>query len=257
GFTTVDPLAEKYYDWSPYGYCAGNPVANIDPSGMDWYRSVDGYMVVWEEGDEEKITRNYGEGDDKTSIELSNMGESYTQYLNDGTLVVWNQNVANVQEPQSFERGREMSIMEQWGRSGNFFAKLSYSFANDLYVTLQPLTLGLVGEDRTNELTGGGAMVNLDGTTNYDGITNFSNLIPRIFSSGASSLPLPQGLGHINKLNASQFSHTFNGTLSKLPSTTRGFSNRTINKGINQYNRQVPGGLILFKTKSLAPNNKE
>ncbi|MFT3995751.1 MAG: RHS repeat-associated core domain-containing protein, partial [Dysgonamonadaceae bacterium] len=33
-FTTMDPLAEKYYDWSPYAYCAGNPVNVIDPTGM-------------------------------------------------------------------------------------------------------------------------------------------------------------------------------------------------------------------------------
>ncbi len=34
-FTTVDPLAEKYYSWSPYVYCANNPMRYIDPLGMD------------------------------------------------------------------------------------------------------------------------------------------------------------------------------------------------------------------------------
>jgi len=32
-FTTVDPLAEKYYSITPYAYCAGNPVNMIDPDG--------------------------------------------------------------------------------------------------------------------------------------------------------------------------------------------------------------------------------
>ena len=32
-FTTMDPLAEKYYSISPYAYCAGNPVNLVDPSG--------------------------------------------------------------------------------------------------------------------------------------------------------------------------------------------------------------------------------
>lgn len=33
-FTSVDPLAEKYYSWSPYVYCYNNPLKYIDPSGM-------------------------------------------------------------------------------------------------------------------------------------------------------------------------------------------------------------------------------
>ena len=32
-FTTMDPLAEKYYSISPYAYCAGNPVNLVDPDG--------------------------------------------------------------------------------------------------------------------------------------------------------------------------------------------------------------------------------
>jgi len=33
-FTTIDPLAHKYYSWSPYVYCMGNPIRFIDPTGM-------------------------------------------------------------------------------------------------------------------------------------------------------------------------------------------------------------------------------
>jgi RHS repeat-associated protein len=32
-FTTIDLLAEKYYDVSPYAYCLNNPVKYIDPDG--------------------------------------------------------------------------------------------------------------------------------------------------------------------------------------------------------------------------------
>ena len=32
-WTSPDPLAEKYYDWSPYVYCIGNPVKFVDPDG--------------------------------------------------------------------------------------------------------------------------------------------------------------------------------------------------------------------------------
>ena len=35
-FTTMDPLAEKYYALSPYAYCGNNPINRIDPDGKDW-----------------------------------------------------------------------------------------------------------------------------------------------------------------------------------------------------------------------------
>ena len=33
GFKSLDPLCENYYGISPYSYCAGNPVNNVDPTG--------------------------------------------------------------------------------------------------------------------------------------------------------------------------------------------------------------------------------
>ena len=34
---SVDPLADKYPNLSPYTYCAGNPVMLKDPDGRDWW----------------------------------------------------------------------------------------------------------------------------------------------------------------------------------------------------------------------------
>ena len=34
-WTTMDPLAEKYFSISPYAYCAGNPVNIVDPEGKE------------------------------------------------------------------------------------------------------------------------------------------------------------------------------------------------------------------------------
>ena len=40
-WTSVDPLAEKYYNVSPYAYCMGNPVVLVDPDGRRSYNVVD------------------------------------------------------------------------------------------------------------------------------------------------------------------------------------------------------------------------
>ena len=34
-FTSMDPLCEKYYNISPYMYCAGNPIRYVDPDGRE------------------------------------------------------------------------------------------------------------------------------------------------------------------------------------------------------------------------------
>lgn len=52
-FTSVDPMAEKYYIWSPYTYCLGNPMKFVDPSGMlasPYYTRDGDFLGVDEQG---------------------------------------------------------------------------------------------------------------------------------------------------------------------------------------------------------------
>ena len=82
-FTTVDPLAEKYYSVSPYVYCADNPVLFIDLDGRDWYRHDDSGAIFWQKGNANSAMRN-----DQT---YRNIGETYSSY-SQGVRVDYNQN---------------------------------------------------------------------------------------------------------------------------------------------------------------------
>ncbi len=51
-FMTVDPMAEKYYGWSPYAYCLNNPIICIDQLGL-WVETASG----WHTNDAKDIER--------------------------------------------------------------------------------------------------------------------------------------------------------------------------------------------------------
>lgn len=69
-FTTIDPLAEKYYSISPYVYCMNNPIMYLDPDGMDNYRYDDktGEFILMETTDD-KFDQVLGYKFDKKSGE--------------------------------------------------------------------------------------------------------------------------------------------------------------------------------------------
>ena len=52
----VDPLAEKYYDISPYAYCANNPLMFVDPTGMDPDSLEAALMAAYSYRDENSIS---------------------------------------------------------------------------------------------------------------------------------------------------------------------------------------------------------
>ncbi len=51
---TMDALAEKNPEVSPYVYCGNNPVNAIDPDGRDWYQNNKTSYYTWYDSDEER-----------------------------------------------------------------------------------------------------------------------------------------------------------------------------------------------------------
>jgi RHS repeat-associated protein len=51
----TDPSVDLYYDWTPFNYCANNPILLIDPNGKEWFfhraKGEDEASWHWHEGD--------------------------------------------------------------------------------------------------------------------------------------------------------------------------------------------------------------
>ena len=74
-WTSVDPMAEKYYGVSPYGYCCGEPIHLIDPDGLAvWELKSDGSLSLIDSTITETIVKHYDKNGKESSIQLSGDG---------------------------------------------------------------------------------------------------------------------------------------------------------------------------------------
>ena len=55
-FTSIDSVAEKYYNWSLYAYCTNNPLKYIDPTGMELLLFKNGVYVGSHDDGKEEVT---------------------------------------------------------------------------------------------------------------------------------------------------------------------------------------------------------
>ena len=47
GWLSVDPMADKYPNLSPYAYCAWNPIRLVDSDGEDWVENKETRDIIW------------------------------------------------------------------------------------------------------------------------------------------------------------------------------------------------------------------
>ena len=99
-WTSVDPLAEKYYPFTPYSYCAGDPVNKFDPDG----RSTK--VKTLEDGRYEVIGGDINDKDRNIYV--------YTQDEN-GDYSVKGESIGLSATPTSFYNSDEKNSSKRWG----------------------------------------------------------------------------------------------------------------------------------------------
>jgi len=123
-FTTVDPLAEKYYNWSPYVYCYNNPVKYIDPTGKDGMLTGSGtkddpYIIsanyYYQNG---AYTKDQIEDLEAAINDYNNLGKKDGVKTKDGSYIKFNLKAEGVDDPEKAREGTRFETSD--GREAYF-----------------------------------------------------------------------------------------------------------------------------------------
>ena len=74
-FTSIDPLWEKYYSWTPYHYCSNNPVSFLDVTGSVVIAADENAIKAIVNSVEQKFRANIGFSDNGTVYFKETTGE--------------------------------------------------------------------------------------------------------------------------------------------------------------------------------------
>ena len=131
--TTMDPLAEKYYSTSPYAWCKGNLVNNIDPFGMD----------VWEIDSIGRIISRTENTDKDEIFTVTSLGDTTSVSFTYGTI------------EQQEERKEGDKVKYTWFdvRGDKNGTKLFEFFANNTTVEWSQFMMGIEGDNGLNVIS--------------------------------------------------------------------------------------------------------
>jgi RHS repeat-associated protein len=157
-FTMVDPMAEKYYEISPFAYCANNPVNRIDPDGRDWYEDEDG-NAMWRRTRDKEYTDDNGKA-------WNNIGTEYLLF--DGNKLHYFQQNENENGDLSLTRSSYGAVSGRAQEDGSF----SYSEENQAQKGTGPIPDGLYSINPQNT-----QKILKDGPINDGGVTNLNAVV--------------------------------------------------------------------------------
>ena len=179
-WTSVDPLAEKYYNVSPYSYCAGNPVMLVDPDGKSTK------VKALEDGTYAVIGGDVNDKDRNIYV--------YTQDEN-GDYSVKGESIGLSATPTSFYNSDKEDPSQRWGGIINPNDNSGKVFLNNIMGKNHPSLFGYMYNARTGhkydfKVTNGTdspiddidpqrgmpIRTNLDGSTTYASARDIGNM---------------------------------------------------------------------------------
>jgi len=145
-FTTIDPLAEKHYDISPYAYCSGNPINKIDPDGRSDFEDKDGNFTKHVEDNSNAVYQQTG----------SDTGLHYTfEYYDSSSGGDYSPNIQTaIQEQQNLNLGN-LALQEKVDADGNSTTYCNFSTQNVMKTVESTLdnNASIVVEGKANQMS--------------------------------------------------------------------------------------------------------